>query len=54
MDDKFAHMDERFAGLEKRMDDKFASLEKRLDSNTKLLWGMFTALLVAIIVQKFI
>ena len=36
------------------VDEKFASLEKRLDSNTKMLWGMFTAMLAAIIIQKFI
>jgi uncharacterized protein YqgV (UPF0045/DUF77 family) len=56
-----ARHDERFASLERslderfgRVDDKFASLEKKLDNNTWLLWGMFTALLAAIIIQKFI
>jgi predicted RNase H-like nuclease (RuvC/YqgF family) len=54
-------MDERFVDLEKRMDDKFshiedkfASLEKRLSNRDIMLWGMFTALLAAIIIQKFI
>ena len=30
------------------------SLEKKLDNNTRLLWGIFTAMLAAIIIQKFI
>jgi hypothetical protein len=30
------------------------SLEKKLGSNTRLLWGMFTAMPAAIIIQKFI
>ena len=67
-DERFGHVDDKFASLEKRLDerfgyvderfnhvdDKFASLEKKLDHNAKLLWGMFTAMLAAIIVQKFI
>ena len=56
--DEIAHTvarhDERFTSLEKRMDDRFASLEKRMDNSTKMLWGMFTALLAAIIIQKFL
>ena len=50
LDDRFARVDDKFA----HMDDKFASLEKKLDNNTRLLWGMFTAMLAAIIIQKFI
>jgi len=34
--------------------ERFSSQEKRLDSNAKLLWGMFTAILAAIIIQKFL
>jgi predicted RNase H-like nuclease (RuvC/YqgF family) len=56
-----ARLDERFVGLEKRMDDKFGhmddkftSLEKRLSNRDVMLWGMFTAMLAAIIIQKFI
>jgi hypothetical protein len=47
MDDKFSHMDDKFSNM-------FAGLEKRLDHNNKMLWGMFTAMLAAIIIQKFI
>ena len=54
VDDKFAHVDDKFASLERSVDSRFASLEKKLDSNTRLLWGMFTAMLAAIIIQKFI
>ena len=50
LDERFGRVDDKFA----HMDDKFASLEKKLDNNTKLLWGMFTAMLAAIIIQKFI
>ena len=64
-DERFRSFDERLISLEKRMDDKFAQmddkftnlfagLEKRLDHNNKMLWGMFTAMLAAIIIQKFI
>ena len=35
-----------------RHDERFANLEKRLDNNAKLMIGLFTALLVTIIVQK--
>jgi len=58
MDDKFAHMDDKFTNMFTHLDDKFsnmfAGLEKRLDHNNKMLWGMFTAMLAAIIIQKFI
>jgi predicted RNase H-like nuclease (RuvC/YqgF family) len=37
-----------------RHDERFNSLERRLDSHTRMLWGMFTAILAAIIIQKFI
>ena len=56
--DEIAHTvarhDERFISLEKRMDDRFTSLEKRLDNSAKLMIGLFTAMFVAIIAQKFI
>jgi hypothetical protein len=55
--DEIAHIvtrhDERFDSLGKRMDDKFANMDKRLDNNAKLMVGLFTALFVAIIAQKF-
>jgi flagellar capping protein FliD len=54
-------MDNRFVSLEKRMDDrfnhienKFTDLEKRMSNRDVMLWGMFTAMLAAIIIQKFI
>ena len=50
MDAKFDHMDTKFG----HMNEKFAGLEKRMDSNTRLLWGMFTAMLAAIVIQKFL
>ena len=37
-----------------RHDERFTSLEKRLDNNAKLMIGLFTALFVAVIAQKFI
>ena len=61
MDERFRQVDERFASLEKRMDerfshvdDRFTGLEKRMDSDTRVLWGMFMAMLAAIVIQKFI
>jgi len=57
--DEIAHAlgrhDERFANLEKSLDNlekRLDNLEKRLDNNAKLMVGLFTALFVAIIVQK--
>jgi len=47
-------LDDGFYRLKKKLDEGFASLEKKLDNNTRLLWGMFTAMLAAIIIQKFI
>ena len=54
---KFAAMEAKFATMEAKfatVDDRFTSLEKKLDHNTKILWGMFTAMLTAIIIQKFL
>jgi len=53
-EERFNSIDERFNSLEKRIDERLGGLEKRLDNNTKMLWGMFTAMLAAIIIQKFI
>jgi uncharacterized coiled-coil protein SlyX len=55
LDDKFTGIDDKFTGINDKftgINDKFANMEKRLDNNAKLMIGLFTALFVAIIVQK--